>query len=521
MLFAMPSPPNVLLIMTDQHSAEVAGFAGDAVVQTPHLDELAAESVRFSCAVSPSPVCTPARMCLMTGREPQRCAAWGNHWIIFPEVMTWPRHFANHGYATALVGKMHFGGADQMQGFGARPYGDLRHGLGHQPDPLAMFPGYAGPQSAGVTEIPESLLADTVTSTEAVAWASEQSDREPERPWFMVASYGRPHPPLTAPARYLARYRGWVEAPPAPDLEALEPYARELAANKGYTDMSVEQRTAAVEAYYACVDYVDDCIGDLLRGLRRWGALDNTIVIYTADHGEMLGRHGMWNKAVYYEPATAIPLFIGGPGVTEVPRRVDSPISLIDLFPTVSAMCGLPAPEGVDGVDFSRVLGQDFLFAGAPRDVACSLYTKYGGRIAHNRVNEEQMLAGGHAAMRLARSARWKYVDIERGDRLLFDLQAAPGELTNLAADPAHADTCNELRGALEAQGSWDDLRAQLEHDRQRVPELASGRAPSTPNQYQLPDGRVFDAEAGLYGARWLPYQPGSETGGIIPQQFG
>ena len=521
MLIHMASPANVLLIMTDQHSADVAGFAGDPVVDTPHLDGLAAESVRFNCAVSPSPICTPARMCMMTGREPQRCAAWNNHWVIFPEVMTWPRYFGQHGYATALVGKMHFGGADQMQGFQSRPYGDLRHGLGHQPDPLSMFPGYAGPQSAGVTEIPESLIADVVTTTEAVAWAAEQQDREPDRPWFLVASYGRPHPPLTAPGRYLERYRDRVPPPPEPDPSSLEPYAGNLQASHGYHRIPREERVAAAEAYYACVDFVDDCIGDLLGGLRQWGALDNTLVIYTADHGEMLGSHGMWNKAVYFERATAVPLLIQGPGVGGTPRQVHSPISLVDLFPTVSAMCGLPPPPGVDGVDFSGVLGAGFETADAPREVAYSMYVGYGGRIGDTRDAEQLAMAGTHAAMRMARSAGWKYVDIERGRPLLFDLRDNHSELTNLASDPDHAEVATRLRMAIERQGSWGELRQQLAQDRERLPELASGRAPTTPNQYQLRDGRVFDAEASLYAARWLPIVPGSETGGIIPQQFG
>ena len=203
-------------------------------------------------------------MCLLTGREPHRCAAWDNHWIIFPEVMTWPRYFGEHGYSTALVGKMHFGGADQMQGFDYRPYGDLRHGLGHQPEPLSMFPGYSGPESAGPIEIPESLLSDVVTTTESLAFVLEQADREPDRAWFMVASYTRPHPLFTVPSRYLARCRGRVPAPPEPDSDALEPYVRALQQGAGYADLSADQRLRAAEAYYACVDFVDDCIGDLL-----------------------------------------------------------------------------------------------------------------------------------------------------------------------------------------------------------------------------------------------------------------
>src|SRR5690606_7289141 len=120
--------PNILFILSDQHDARIAGFAGNAVVDTANLDALATRAVRFDSAVCASPLCTPSRMSLLTGKEPHRCAAWNNHWVIFPEHVTWPAHFAAHGYRTALIGKMHFGGRDQMQGFQDRPYGDLRHG---------------------------------------------------------------------------------------------------------------------------------------------------------------------------------------------------------------------------------------------------------------------------------------------------------------------------------------------------------------------------------------------------------
>ena len=149
----MATKPNILFIFTDQHCRDVAGFAGDQLARTEHLDALAARSVQFDSAVTPSPICTPARMCVMTGKDAHRCAAWSNHWIIFPEHMTWPAHFSSHGYRTCLVGKMHFGGRDQLQGFQCRPYGDFRHGLGHQPDPIHLFPAYQGAGSGGIVPL--------------------------------------------------------------------------------------------------------------------------------------------------------------------------------------------------------------------------------------------------------------------------------------------------------------------------------------------------------------------------------
>jgi len=158
--------PNILWLLTDQHSPRISGFAGDSVVRTQNLDALAKRSVQFDSAVCASPVCTPSRISMLTGKEPHRCSGWNNHWPIFPEHLTWPGHFAENGYRTCLVGKMHLGGRNQMAGFQHRPYGDLRHGVGHQPEPMRFFPGYPFVRSAGATEIPESLLQDVVVSRE-------------------------------------------------------------------------------------------------------------------------------------------------------------------------------------------------------------------------------------------------------------------------------------------------------------------------------------------------------------------
>ncbi len=323
------SKPNILLIMTDEHTPAVAGYAGDPVVRTQHLDELAVGSVQFNTAICASPVCTPSRMCMLTGRDVHRCGAWNNHWITFPEHTTWPGHFANHGYRTCLVGKMHYGGRDQMNGFQLRPYGDLKHGLGHQAEPLDMFPAYANALSAGVTEIPESLLSDVVTAREAGAFLLEHTDREPDVPWFLCASFTRPHCPLTAPGRYIRHYRDRVPVPPLASTfrDGLDRYARDSQDAAGFRDLTEEQVARGVEGYYACVDFVDDCIGELLRDAGRCGALENTIVIYTADHGEMLGQHGMWGKAVYYEEAVRVPLLISGPGVAPGHHDISHPKS--------------------------------------------------------------------------------------------------------------------------------------------------------------------------------------------------
>lgn len=504
--------PNILLILTDEHAPKVAGFSGDEHVRTQHLDDLAGRSVQFDNAFCASPVCTPSRMCLLTGKDDFRCAAWSNHWIIFPEHVTWPTHFAAHGYRTGLVGKMHFGGRDQMRGFQVRPYGDLRHGLSHQPEPIDLFPSYHSATSGGITEIPESLLQDVVVTRETIALLLEHQSREPETPWFVCASYSRPHSPFTAPGRYIRYYRDRLPPidPPSGFAEKLEPFARRL-----WREFTPEETRRGREGYYACVDFADDCIGELLKGVGDAGLLENTVVIYTSDHGEMAGLHGLWGKGNYYDPSIGVPLLIRGPGIREGHHPVPHPISLIDLYPTTCGLAGLPIPEGLDGKDFSGLLA-DPEDAEAPREYVTAGYCHYGVRINYKQTAKQEAAA----AMRVVRSRDWKYVDIEKGDRLLFDMVNDPEEEANLAESPHQATRCRKMREALFEGFSWEWVHQQMAADRARLSEFQSGQKPTTPNQYMLPDGRVFDAEGALYDARWLSVVPDA-TGGIIPQQFG
>ncbi|MFP4383952.1 MAG: sulfatase-like hydrolase/transferase [Spirochaetia bacterium] len=522
----MSNRPNVLLIMTDQHTADVSGYRGDSAAETPNLDKLASKSVDFPNAVTPSPVCTPARMCMLTGKLPYNCSAWQNHWILFPEHLTMPRHFSDHGYTSALIGKMHFGGRDQMNGYGRRPYGDLRHGLGHQPEPLDIFPAYGGPKSAGVSEIPESLNSDVVITREALSYLLEHNSESPDSPWFVTVSYTRPHPPFTAPGRYLKKYRNMFSVPDGyySAADSLEPYAADMAKIGGYGDLSEEEVKRGIEGYYGCIDFVDDCIGELLDSLDRSGMLENTYVVYLADHGEMLGSHGLWAKAVYYENAVKIPLLISGPDIAAQGTSLQDPVSLTDIFPTLCGLTGLPVPPGLDGNDFSLRLKAPGT-AEPVREYCESMFFKYGTRIVGGNLRDYRDRDGEltpGAAMRLLRSPEWKYVSIEGAEPLLFNLTEDPGETVNLSGDPRFAEIEKTMAAELESRITWEEIHRRLKADKERVPEFLSGQKPSTPNQYMLPDGRIFDAEKALYDSRWLFFDPrDARGGGIIPQMFG
>jgi len=299
----MSRRPNVLLLVSDEHHYGVAGYAGDGVVGTRALDGLAARGVVLDNAFCQSPVCTPSRMSFLTGKNISTCSNWNNHWVLFPEHRTLAHHFADAGYATCLVGKMHFGGKDQHHGFQRRPYGDLRHALGHQPDPIDTFPNSGGVAHAGASEIPESLQQEVIVSVEAAAWVGEQMAARPEQPWLMCASYNKPHAPLVCPRRYFEKYLGKVPSMSlSPEDEAARhPCPATQRENYGLLELTPEQVERGRAAYWGCVDFLDDCIGMLLWQLEQAGALDNTIIVYISDHGDLIGNHGLWWKAIYYE----------------------------------------------------------------------------------------------------------------------------------------------------------------------------------------------------------------------------
>ncbi len=199
--------------------------------------------------------------------------------------------------------------------------------------------------------IPESMQQDRVVTQESLAWLLEHTDRNSDQPWFFAASYYRPHFPLTAPGRYIRKYQAMnLPYPPLPEgyPDALHPHDDFIVRDFNLTQFSPAQLQRALEAYYASVDYVDDLIGLLLDGLDKAGCLENTCIVYTADHGDMAGEHGLWWKRTYYEASARVPLLIRGPGLPQQ-AAIDTPVELVDLFPTLCDWAQIDTPDGLDG----------------------------------------------------------------------------------------------------------------------------------------------------------------------------
>ena len=486
----MTNRPNILFLMSDEHTPHAIGCGGNAIVRTPNLDGLADKGTYFETAYCQVPLCTPSRMCMLTGKHASRCSGWRNGSVLFPEHLTMPAHFARHGYTTCCVGKMHFGGKNQYHGFQHRPYGDLRGYAGHQNDPL---PGshrlrdgakgrYRGrTQMAGITEIPVSMMQESIVNLETVEFLREHSARQP---WFMVASYSRPHFPLTVPRRFIQRY--WPDNVDMPDippghLAETHPFARTLREMFQTAEIPPSETRRARAAYYACCEFLDQIIGDLLVVLERDGFLDNTIVVYTTDHGEMAGEHGQWWKGSYYEAASRVPLIIWDSGfAASLGRRIAPPVELNDLFPTLCRRARIPDPPDVDGADLSGLMAGD---GDKWRDTAVT----------------ELFWQQPTGPMRMIRTQRYKYVAFPEHEPILFDLETDPGEFENLGGRPAYREQQHRLHARLMQGFDWERVGGQIADDEARSEHYSSTWGGGTPNQYRLPDGRAIDAEIGLY----------------------
>ena len=465
--------PNVLFLVSDQHNKRIAGFAGNRMISTPNLDRLASESMQFENAYCQFPLCTPSRISIWTGLLPHRAGAWKNNLPIANPTIS--ERFAEHGYVTCGVGKMHVGGERPMNGFQFRPYGDLKPNgfCGHQPDPMRTARNHEWTSHkighfpfAGPSEIPEDQLQDRIVTRETLAFIREHSE-----PWFVCASYSRPHHPLTAPRRFFERY--WPVGPklhpwPKGFPEDIRPHDRFIVEDYGLARFSEEDRRRGLAAYYASVSFLDDCIGELLAGMDP----NNTVIIYTSDHGDMASEHGLWWKRTYYEGSVGVPLLIRAPGQA-ASRRTDL-VELLDLFPTLCDLCGLPIPDGLDG---------ESLLGNRTKDFARS-----------------EHIASIETTFRMIRTPEWRYVEFPDYPPVLFDMANDAGEERNLAGLAEVSKVKADLHKQLWDDGeSWEGLFDRRKADLERANQGLLQYEGVTPNQYALPDGTLVDAETELY----------------------
>ena len=442
--------PNILMVMADQLSAPVLPFHGNPVVKAPHLQALAARATVFDNAYCNFPLCAPARFALLAGQHASRIGAFDNACEFQAATPTVAHYLAREGYRTLLAGKMHFVGPDQKHGFEERLTTDIYPAdFGWAADwAEGEFSFYSpGHNLSTVDESGacfRSLQLDYDEEVEAKAIQRLYDlarEGETERPFFMCVSYTHPHPPYHILPEYLERYDpAQINLPSVGDMPMSErdklsqwvQYSHGLD-KQGASD---EQVRRARHAYYAMVSYIDDKVGRLLQTLERTRFDENTIVVFTSDHGDMLGERGMWFKRVFFDWSCKVPLLVARPGVQRQ-RRIASPVSHVDLLPTfLDFATGGKTVDWVEPVDGRSLV-----------PLADS-----GDEAGEGQAFAEYTAEGVTGPCCMLRRGRHKYIYTHGHPDQLFDMEADPHELRNLAA--GRADVVSRMKQAVLAH--WD-----------------------------------------------------------------
>jgi choline-sulfatase len=453
--------PDVLIIMADQMVPSALPFHGNAVVQAPAMSWLAESGVVFGAAYTASPLCAPARASFMTGMLPSRTRTYDNAAEFSPEIPTFAHYLRSAGYRTVLAGKMHFCGPDQLHGFEERLTTDI------YPADYGWTPDWDRPHErpswyhdmASVVQAGPCLRSNQLDFDDEVASAAQRSlfghiRSGDERPFCYVVSFSHPHDPFAIPRQWWDLYRD--EDVPMPsigyDEALLQPHDRRLREVCAMTGVQItaDQVRAARRAYYGAISYVDDHASALIALLQETGRLDDTVVIVTSDHGEMLGERGAWYKMSFYEGAARVPLIVRAPRLFP-PGRVPTPVSTMDLLPTLVGLAS-------DG-DMSGIVG--------PLD-GRSLLPHLSGQPGHDEVAAEYLAEGAIAPIVMIRRGQHKFIHSPADPDQLFDLESDPHELANLAGDPASAGLIEGFRRDIAARWDLEKLDREVRQSQQR-----------------------------------------------------
>lgn len=425
-------PPNILLIMSDQHHAGVMGCAGDAIAGTPNIDGLARGGVRFSNAYCPFPLCGPSRMSFMTCRHPHEISQWDNESQLNSDTPTFAHAFLAAGYDTVLSGRMHFVGWDQRHGYAERIVGDV-------PESVYLAAGWKLSDVLGdLVDTPGMSLAgllksrpgrtgyhayDEVVTKATVAWLQQRGRCGQENPFLLTVGYAAPHCPFVAPPEDFEAYRARIAYSdlPLPDENLHSANAAKRKRSGADPPPPLDAQWRIRVAYYGLCTFLDRQVGAVLSALERASLADNTIVVYCSDHGEMLGEHGMWWKSTFYDGATRVPLIMSWPGQLTAGASQAENVSLMDIGTTLIDLAGIDALPGASGRSLHPLLtGSDTGW----QDTAFAEYAERGSGVV----------------CRMVRSGPWKFNYCHGMQSELFHLKDDPGEMNNLSGRPEHRD---------------------------------------------------------------------------------
>ncbi len=440
----MTKRPNILILMVDQLTGTLFDDGPAEFLHVPNLRKLAARSVRFASSYTASPLCAPARAAFMSGALPRRTRVYDNAAEFASDIPTYAHHLRRAGYYTALSGKMHFVGPDQLHGFEERLTTDI------YPADFGWTPDYRKPgeridwwyhnmgsvTGAGVAEITNQLEYDDDVCHQAVQKLYDLSRGLDPRPWCLTASFTHPHDPFVARRKYWDLYEGIPELEPPTGLayEDMDPHSKRLMDACDWRSMEVtpEHIRRSRQGYFANISYVDDKIGEILAVLEA--SRQEAIVVFVSDHGDMLGERGLWFKMNFFEGSARVPLMISAPGLT--PATIATPVSTIDLTPTLCDLAGISMAEVMPWTDGESLVP---LAKGIERTSPVAM---------------EYAAEGTITPMVCLRQGAWKYIHCPADPDMLFDVSNDPDEMVNLAGDPRAAEVLAHFQGL--AQARWD-----------------------------------------------------------------
>jgi len=458
-----PSKPNILYIMADQLAApQLKMYNPKSQIKTPHLDKLAERSVVFDSAYCNSPLCAPSRMAMITGQLPSKIGAYDNASPIPEDTPTYAHYLRKEGYECILGGKMHFIG-EQLHGYERRLTADIYPGdLGwsvNWDEPDTRLEWYHNSDS--ILQAGPCIRSNQLDYDEEVMYKAKQYlydyVRGPadKRPFALTVSLTHPHDPYTIEHKYWDMYEDVdIDMPevqiPKDQLDQHSKRLQRVCDLEGY-EFTPEQIKKAKRAYYGAVSYVDDNIGKLMETLKQCGLDDNTIVIFSGDHGDMLGERGLWYKMSYFESSVRVPMLFRYPKQWH-PHRVPQNVSTLDILPTLVDIVGAR------------------LMPGLPMD-GVSMVPHLKGKDTHDTVFAEYMGEGTIAPMMMIRRGGWKYITCPADPDQLYNLTTDPKELTNLAESEDEETKAVFKAFQAEASAKWNfDAITQdvLKRQRQR-----------------------------------------------------
>ena len=456
---------NIVFLFSDEHAGAVMGNSGHPIVQTPHLDRLAEQSYTFDNAYCNYPICTPSRLSMLTGRYPHQIEAWDLGAIADRQYSTWGDYLTKAGYETVLCGRTHFNGTDRLHGFSHRLLDDLPRWCNRNGRPPRRTSDARRGSNSHVAECGpgdhEHTRYDRNVADLAVDFLHERAAAPDDTPFLLYCGFMHPHFPLIAPSEFFSQYDPDTLELPETWNEPLESQHPIIQHHRWAWQNDIPPPEAVVRCalacYYALVSCLDAQVGRILEAIDTSPLSENTLVIYTSDHGEMAGHHGIWQKQCFYEPAVRVPLMLRLP--SDEKGRVAENVSLVDVLPTLLEVAGLETPADLPGDSLLRIARHQ-----ANETIAEARHHNDRERVPSERavLSEYHHMGMLNAGFMLKRGD-YKLCHYVGSEPQLFNVGVDPLENNDLASKPEYAAIRNEMEVALRrvVNPEQEDARAK------------------------------------------------------------